>query len=202
MAHTAINSLGGHVIRIVATLMVAIVASCSAAPSPTPAAATPSREVLEIDAVAQRYAGYTLDRAAGEGYKRDAFCLDAASLGRATAEGAMGFHATNQSLLRGPIDPQRPQALLFDASGRVLGVEYEVMTEAVTDVPRLFGRTFSKLPAHAGVDHEHYALHVWFIENPNGVFADFNPRVGCPPGSTQIGGPDRTLPPSEHGEGH
>ena len=121
---------------------------------------------------------------------RDDFCLDATSFGQSAQQGAMGFHATNEGLLRGPIDMNRPQALMFDAQGRVLGVEYEVMTDAVSQPPSLFGRTFSKLPPHPGVQHEHYALHVWFVENPSGVFADFNPRVTCPPGSTPAGEAD------------
>jgi hypothetical protein len=43
------------------------------------------------------------------------------------------------------------------------------------------------------VEHEHYALHVWFVENSSGTFADFNPRVSCPPGST---------PPPAPAQGH
>jgi uncharacterized protein YjeT (DUF2065 family) len=73
---------------------------------------------------------------------------------------------------------------MFDAEGRVLGVEYEIMAEMVSEPPQLFGQTFTKLPPHPGVIHEHYALHVWFIDNPSGQFADFNPSVSCPPGST------------------
>jgi hypothetical protein len=186
-------------------LIVAVVllAGCTAGrPTPTPTS-------LEVDAVAQRYAAYTPERAEREGYKRDAFCLDAESFGQAPAHGAMGFHATNETLLRGPIDAHRPQALLFDVHGRALGVEYEIMVDAVRGAPQLFGRSFVKLPPHAGVQHEHYALHLWFIENPSGQFADFNPRVSCPPGSTPAqgspqphGGPESTLPPPEHGAGH
>ena len=160
---------------------------------------------LEIDAVAQRYATYTLERAEREGYKRDPFCLDAASFGQPPAHGAMGFHATNETLLRGPIDANRPQALLFDADGRVLGVEYEVMVDAVQAAPQLFGRTFVKLPPHAGVRHEHYALHLWFIQNPSGPFADFNPRVSCPPARTPgegSPGPLSTPPPEDHNAAH
>ena len=138
----------------------------------------------EAEPVRARFESYTVEQAAREGYVRDEFCLDAAAFGQPTERGAMGFHATNKMLLRGPIDSNRPQALLFDAQGRVLGVEYEVMTDAVSEPPRLFGQTFAKLPAHPGVEHEHYALHLWFIENPNGALADFNPRVSCPPGST------------------
>jgi hypothetical protein len=180
---------------------VALLAACTVEP-------TPVSSSLDIEAVSRKFSGYTLDRAEHEGYKHDGFCLDAASFGQAASHGAMGFHATNESLLRGPIDPDRPQALLFDAHGRLLGVEYEVMTEAVHEAPKLFGHTFAKLPEHAGVQHEHYALHLWFIENPSGQFANFNPRVSCPPGSTpahgspQPGGPGSTMPPPEHGEGH
>jgi hypothetical protein len=49
--------------------------------------------------------------------------------------------------------------------------------------PQLFGQAFTRLPAHAGMEHEHYALHLWFVDNPSGLFSDFNPTVACPPGS-------------------
>jgi len=94
---------------------------------------------------------------------------------------------------------------LFDADGRVLGVEYEVMVDAVQGPPQLFGRTFVKLPPHAGVQHEHYALHLWFIQNPSGPFADFNPRVSCPPARTpaeRSPGPLSTPPPEDHNAAH
>lgn len=143
----------------------------------------------EAEPVRARFASYTVEQASREGYLRDEFCLDAAALGQPAERGAMGFHATNEALLRGPIDSNRPQALLFDAKGQVLGVEYEVMTDAVSAPPRLYGQTFVKLPAHPGVQHEHYALHLWFIENPSGALADFNPSLSCPPGSTPPHGP-------------
>ncbi len=140
-----------------------------------PAAATSP----ESEQVRQQFGGYTVERAAQEGYALDAFCLDATAFGMPAELGAMGFHATNEALLRGPIDPARPQALMFDEHGNVLGVEYEVMADAVGEPPRLFGQTFVRLPGHAGVEHEHYALHLWFIDNPAGEFADFNPMVTC-----------------------
>ena len=138
----------------------------------------------EIATVKRRYEGYTVARAEQEGYGRDQFCLDATSFGQPASRGPMGFHATNEALLRGPIAAERPQALMFDAEGKVLGVEYEVMADAVKEPPKLFGKTFAKLPPHPGVDHEHYTLHVWIVDNPSGWSADFNPRVSCPPGST------------------
>ncbi|MDP3794870.1 MAG: hypothetical protein Q8R13_03010 [bacterium] len=132
----------------------------------------------------QQYGGYTVAQAEREGYVLDPFCLNAESFGQPAERGAMGYHATNEALLAGPIDANRPQALMFDADGRVLGVEYEIIAEMVSEPPQLFGQIFKKLPPHPGVVHEHYALHVWFIDNPNGQFADFNPDVNCPSGST------------------
>ncbi|MPZ12955.1 MAG: hypothetical protein GEU73_00755 [Chloroflexi bacterium] len=138
----------------------------------------------EAEAVRKRFGSHTVELAASEGYVRDEFCLDATSFGQSADQGAMGFHATNDTLLRGPIDLNQPQALMFDAHGRVLGVEYEVMVDAVSEAPRLFGQTFARLPAHPGVQHEHYALHLWFVENSTGALADFNPAISCPAGST------------------
>src|SRR5262245_45416669 len=74
-------------------LPLVLLAACTAG------GATPA----EVEAVKQRYGGYTVARAEQEGYVRDPFCLDAASFGLPAARGAMGFHATNEVLLRGPV---------------------------------------------------------------------------------------------------
>lgn len=137
----------------------------------------------DIEAVKQKYGNYTVAQAEQEGYVLDSFCLNAESFGQQAELGAMGYHAINEDLLMGPIAVERPQAFMFDAEGRVLGVEYEIMADMVSEPPQLFGQTFTKLPPHPGVEHEHYALHVWFVDNPNGQFANFNPNVSCPPGS-------------------
>ena len=150
--------------------VILFIGGCAPASS-VPSAAQPIQE---------KFGSYSLQQAASDGYVQDDFCLDAASFGQPAQQGAMGFHATNEGLLRGPIEANRPQALMFDANGKVLGVEYEITTDAVSEAPSLFGRTFTKLPPHAGVAHEHYALHLWFVENPSGAFADFNPKVSCP----------------------
>jgi hypothetical protein len=159
---------------------------------------------LEIGSLQQRFAAYTLEDARRNGYEPDRFCLDAASFGLAPHLGAMGYHVTDPSILRGPIAVDRPQALMFDAQDRLIGVEYEIVADAVKEAPRLFGRTFSKLPPHPGVSHEHYALHLWLVPNPNGRSADFNPIVSCPAGSSP-GAPRGTavpMPEPEHGAGH
>jgi hypothetical protein len=190
--------------RPLPALAILLLAACSVSGTDAARAgsdgATP-RVAEQVEAVAQRFGGYTREQAGREGYQLDRFCLDATSFGLPASRGAMGFHATNESLLKGPIDAMRPQAFMFDADGRVLGVEYEILADAAKSPPQLFGRTFAKLPKHPGVEHEHYALHLWFVENPAGRFDDFNPRVSCPAGSKPAG-PGQTLPPSEHGEGH
>jgi hypothetical protein len=154
-------------------------------------AAEVARAEIPADAepVRERFESYTVEQAEREGYVRDAFCLDASDFGQPAQLGAMGFHATDETLLRGPIDRDRPQALLFDSSGRVVGVEYEIVTDAVSEPPALFGQTFEMLPPHAGVEHEHYALHLWFVENPGGPLADFNPNLSCPRGTKPGQGP-------------
>lgn len=181
-----------------------VLAACGAAQAPAPSAPPPAEtaaQIEQIERIAAMFSAYTPARAEQDGYKADGFCIDAASFSLPASRGAMGFHSTNEALLRGPIDPNRPQAIMFDASGRALGVEYEILTGVAPQAPQLFGRTFTKLPAHPGVSHGHYALHVWFVENPEGRFSDFNPRVSCPAGS-KAPGVQTTMPPPEHGEGH
>jgi hypothetical protein len=194
--------------RSAVLLTFGLAAGCSGGASST-TAETPApgpSVALAVESVRERFAGYTLERARRDGYERDRLCLDALSFGQPGHLGAMGFHATNTALLRGPIAMDRPQAFMFDDQDRLLGVEYEIVTDAVREPPQLFGRVFAKLPAHPGVAHEHYALHLWFIPNPNGQFSDFNPSVSCPAGSAPEGDGRapavQGTPAPEHGAGH
>src|SRR6266511_116428 len=56
----------------------------------------------DLEGLKAKYSSYTIEQAASEGYARDAFCIDAASFGQPAERGAMGFHATDQSRIRGP----------------------------------------------------------------------------------------------------
>ena len=104
--------------------------------------------------------------------------------------GAMGIHYVNGNLFSLPLDPKTPHALTYEpmANGKVrlAGVEYIVFQEAWdlanTRPPRLFGQTFHFTPAgNRYAIPAFYALHVWLWEdNPNGMFADWNPAVRCP----------------------
>lgn len=86
--------------------------------------------------VKQTHSGCNPERAEREGFGCDPFCLQATAFGRPAAQGAMGVHATDEARLRGPIEVDRPP-IMFDADGRVLGVAYEVTTDAVSEGPEL-----------------------------------------------------------------
>ena len=87
--------------------------------------------------------------------------------------GGMGYHFVNPSRMGdGRIDVREPEVLLYekDAAGRfrLTGVEY-----IGNEGDALFGRSFTQGPPG-------HALHVWLWKhNPSGMFADWNPNVGC-----------------------
>jgi hypothetical protein len=97
-------------------------------------------------------------------------------------DGGMGVHFVRH--IDAVLDGNDPEALVYDVqrNGRsnLVAVEYIVPEEFVdpNDPPMLFGEML----------HHHpflpvYILHAWIWKsNPDGVFADFNPRVGACPG--------------------
>lgn len=107
-------------------------------------------------------------------------------------EGGMGVHYLNPALV-GSTDPAAPAVLLYeptaDGGATLLGAEWfavdadqDLGTDA--DRPSLLGRPFDgPMLGHSPTMPVHYDLHVWLYEaNPNGVFAPWNPRVGCEAG--------------------
>jgi len=120
-------------------------------------------------------------------------------------EGAMGIHLVNGDLVGdGELDASRPEALLYEASNgklRLLGVEYVVIAEAWDAnhqaPPVLMGQLFNYVgsPNRYGIP-AFYELHVWaWKNNPNGMFADWNPRVSCEEFTADF-------PAEGHGSGH
>ncbi|MCH7625519.1 MAG: hypothetical protein IIC83_06310 [Chloroflexi bacterium] len=108
--------------------------------------------------------------------------------------GVMGLHYVNPPLIQDPsIDVARPEVLIYQpsASGGVTLVAIEYLfalgppgSDAPPNpppAPVLFGVTFNG-PENAPAPEvpPHYALHSWFwLENPNGTFAGFNPNGTC-----------------------
>ena len=104
-------------------------------------------------------------------------------------EGAMGVHFVKGDLVGdGELDAQHPEALMYEPTReglRLVGVEYIVIAEAWDarhqTPPSLMGQVFhyTSSPNRYGIP-AFYALHVWaWKDNPNGAFADWNPRVSC-----------------------
>jgi hypothetical protein len=101
----------------------------------------------------------------------------------------MGVHFVNGSLVGdGVLDPLHPEALIYESrNGRLqlVGVEYVTIADAWhannAAPPVLMGQLFSYKgsPNRFGIP-AFYELHVWaWKHNPNGIFADWNPRVSC-----------------------
>ena len=97
-------------------------------------------------------------------------------------EGAMGIHYADAALLEDPaLDVAQPEVLMYqplpDGRMELVGVEYLVPASVWTEdePPVLLGQEFEYLE-----DLELYALHLWaWRNNPNGLFADWNPNVNC-----------------------
>jgi hypothetical protein len=106
------------------------------------------------------------------------------------AQGTMGIHMLNPSLLDGTIDEAKPELLVYEPGhkGRMklVALEYLVFQSDWTgsEPPELFGQEFSLTPEgnRYGLP-PFYALHAWiFRHNPSGDLAPYNPKVDCEPG--------------------
>ncbi len=98
--------------------------------------------------------------------------------------GGMGVHFINPAITT--IDPMTPNVLMYDVTDsgayELAGVEWVVPADTVEEAPVLFGQTFDgPMPGHEEGMPEHYELHVWlYKENPEGMFAGFNPALSAP----------------------
>jgi hypothetical protein len=96
--------------------------------------------------------------------------------------GGMGFHYGNTHLIDGTAHVDRPQLLLYEPEQngrlRLVAVEYIIpytFHSRDAEPPRLFGQQFQQNDTF-----QLWGLHAWvWEENPSGVFANWNPRVGC-----------------------
>ena len=83
-------------------------------------------------------------------------------------------------LMDGRIDPELPDALIYEPHRdglKLVGVEFAIPKALWTEqtAPQFLGATFQS-EDEFGV----YALHAWvWRDNPEGLFAEANPRVSC-----------------------
>ncbi len=104
-------------------------------------------------------------------------------------EGAMGLHLAKGSLFDGVLDPTTPEVLVYEPRhGRMHLVAVEYVTPAPAwhalhpdEQPDVAGHLLHFAPGPNRYGPEpFYELHVWAWKlNPNGAFADWNPRVSC-----------------------
>jgi hypothetical protein len=103
--------------------------------------------------------------------------------------GVMGVHYPNGSLVGdGILDPTQPEVLVYEVkNGKydLVAVEFLVLADDWhannAAPPVLMGQVFhyNGSPNRYGMP-AFYQLHVWaWKQNPNGVFADWNPNVSC-----------------------
>jgi hypothetical protein len=167
--------------------------------------------------VAQCVEQLRLARAATAKYRdpqvalRDGFvptqCEDAASRGENPKLGGMGEHWNRVDRMADQkLDPREPEQLLYHPTPkgrRLVAVEWSIPAlegglpnygterpDPNRTPPRMFGgRAFNgPMQGHIAVQPWHYDLHVWLWEkNPDGIFAQFNPRLSCEGGATGHG---------------
>ncbi|HLZ14337.1 MAG TPA: hypothetical protein VKP58_17275 [Candidatus Acidoferrum sp.] len=101
--------------------------------------------------------------------------------------GAMGIHYVNVGLVNGPIDPEHPQALIYEPQEngdlKLVGVEYIILASALPpdSAPQVAGHLMNFIdgPNRFGLP-PFFELHVWaWRDNPKGPFADWNDHVTC-----------------------
>lgn len=143
-------------------------------------------QLLELRDVLASYED--VEGALADGFERFGDCMSG-------PQGAQGIHFTHGDRIADPsLDVQRPEVLMYeprpDGSLRLIGAEYLVFQQAWHDAghaaaPALLGREFSLNTTL--LDEPFYALHAWVWQhNPLGIFANWNPLVGCVHGAATL----------------
>jgi hypothetical protein len=173
-----------------------LVAGCESGPAPVAPTETPLADRPVVASATHAMLGSQLgalrgatarlhrfDAAQAAGYtvlvthpESGAACLENPDLG------GMGRHMLNLDLVDGEVSETEPEVVIYepgpDGKLRLVGVEY-LIPFAILDqdqpAPMLFGQAFKQNETF-GV----WALHAWvWKNNPDGMFADWNPKVTC-----------------------
>jgi hypothetical protein len=98
--------------------------------------------------------------------------------------GGIGYHYINTALLDTTVDLLHPEAIIYapDLNGSIqLGAVKYMVPAALwnaenTNPPQVLGQRF-----HLDERLSMYVLHAWiWMNNPSGIFEDWNPDVSCP----------------------
>lgn len=198
---------GFQVIRI--TIGAAILAATAAVSATAAKARSDEPTLAEVRAATERFRDVKVALAEGYVRDPTNMCETAPMMGRPAELGAMGIHFFRPDLLgiKGPPDPRvdgdgthtdfnRPSILIYepkpDGSLELVAVENLVFQKSWHAAGN------QRPPSFHGVEYDtmrddpetevdeahmfepHYDRHVWiYRDNPNGTFAQFNPRVSC-----------------------
>jgi len=188
---------------------VAAVAAAFLSASAAPADTRDEPGLEEVRALTAKYQDVKVALAEGFVRDPGNMCDTADMMGRPKELGAMGIHFFRPDLLgiSGPPNPRvngdgvhtdfrQPSILIYepqaDGSLKMVAVENLVFQKSWHEAgnkrpPSFHGVEYDRMqddPAtkidEAHMFEPHYDRHVWlYRENPNGVFAQFNPRVSC-----------------------
>jgi hypothetical protein len=166
-----------HAPRAAALAIAALVALTGACDDGPTAPDRTAQAVATLRRVTERY--HDLNAAKGDGF---VFLHGCESRPGAGAVGMLYVHMDR--LADGKVDPEKPDALVYEPIGAngangatLVGVEFAVPYTAWTGQrpPEFLGVPFQP-EDEFGV----FGLHVWvWRDNPNGLFAEANPRVTC-----------------------
>lgn len=137
----------------------------------------PEVDLEDVKEAMEKY--QDVEKAEEDGYASTVECVEVPELG------AMGVHYVRGELFDDVIDPLKPEVLLYiptDTGFRLVAIEYLMpVSGELPEAPMVLGQEMA-FHDHLGEEpFPHYALHVWFWEeNPDGIFADFNPSLECP----------------------
>jgi len=194
---------------ILASSLIGLSLAAAVSPAIKPYFSSSEPSLDDVRAATKRFKDVNVALAEGYVRDPMNLCDEAAMMGRPAELGVMGIHFARPDLLgiTGPPNPRvngtgthtdftKPSILIYepqaDGSLELVAVENLVFIKAWeaagnTAPPSFQGVAWDKMaddPAtkidEAHMFEPHYDRHVWlYRENPNGIFAQFNPNATC-----------------------
>lgn len=134
--------------------------------------------LAEIRRATAKY--HDIDAAFDDGYIIGSPCVESGA-------GGMGFHLINPALFNGEVNPDQPEALVYEPMKngrmRLVAIEFIIpypLWDAENGLPMLGSQPYDDMPFFPEPLGPNYQLHVWvWKNNPLGIYAPFNPTVSC-----------------------
>ena len=171
---------------VLLALAAAAIGGAAWAPSAGAERSIVDRQLQELKAATARY--HSVGQAIAAGYLPPGGQMPPPPATCVTGPtGNMGYHFENHALMTdGVINLAQPEVLLYErmpnGKFKLTAVEYYMQANQAATAPVILGQTFlGPMPPHHPGMTVHYDRHVWlWKDNPNGLYADWNPTVSCP----------------------